>query len=175
MTALEAIPPSAPKGPISTTQPASKNFAFAFEDATRRVFSAYTVDLTSLAGCAGNGVQTYRHVLLVPKSGPPLVIGWVNPSAGIAELRTLGYTLALSKRRFGRELTIPPLEYLRFVEVAKKLLEERGMVVSVMAHPKTDLADIETTPPPRASTLPYLGMIAASASTLGFIASQIVR
>ncbi len=171
---MTAAAKALPEAPISSTQPA-QGYAFALESATKRLFGAYTIDLTPPAQTAGSGVQTLRHIRLVPKCGAPLVIGWINPSENKAELRTLGYTLALSKRRFGRELTIPPLEYLRFLDVAKALLEERGFQVSVMAHPKVELADVEPPSSRKPSTLPYLGMIVASASTLGIIASQIVR
>jgi hypothetical protein len=173
-TAAAASPAAPPRGPVSSTQ-TSHAFPEAFEAAMKRMFGAYTIDMTSPAPSAGSRVQTLRHIRLVPKSGAALVIGWANPSEGKAELGTLGHTLALSKQRFGRELAIPPLEYLRFIDAAKKLLEERGMTVSVIAHKPSEASDCTPPSPRRAPTLPYVGLIVASASTLGFIASQIVR
>src|SRR5438270_12869363 len=118
-----------------------------FESAVRRIFSAYTVDLTP--AMTEDGVQ---HIRLTGSDGSTFLLGWVSFGSKRAELRTLGHTLALSKARFGRELRLPPVEYMRFLDNATNVLEELDVKVEVVAYAK-----------PVRLTLPYAARLAASA------------
>lgn len=130
----------------------ARALAAGFESTLRRVLGAYTVDLTT--------TEPTLHVRLVLSDGRAFLLGHVDLTAGRAELRTLGCSLALSKRRFGYELRLPPKEYMRFLDLATKLLEEHGLdvtVVAIAAHREPSAAP--PAPPAtsavRRMTLPY--------------------
>ena len=134
-----------------------------FEDALKQTFRSYTVDMLP--------AEDGRHAIrLVAHDGPALVVGWADLITQRAELCTLGHALSLSKQQIGRELRLPPLEYLLFLERATAVLEGIDLKVTVVTH-----ASRSTPPPPVrsapvASATPYYGIIAASASLIGAIA-----
>jgi len=120
-----------------------------FETAVRRIFSSYTVDLTPAVSD-----ESLQHIRLTSTDGTTtFLLGRIDPKAMTAELRTLGHTLALSKARFGRELRLPPVEYMRFLENAQNLLAELGFRVTVVAYSKT--APAISGMLARAATMPY--------------------
>lgn len=137
----------------------STTLPLTFAAALKQTFRSYTVDMlpTDVAGrCA---------VRLVSHDGPSLHVGFADVTTARAELCTLGHALSLSKTQIGRELRLPPVEYLRFVERATQVLESFGYKVTVVSH-------VVSTPPKSARPIatPYYGIIAASASLLGAIA-----
>lgn len=161
---------------MSTTTTAStltsdKNddgLAWAFENAVKRIFSGYTVDMTRPAAATQGGPHTLQRIRLVMSNGTVLLIGWVNLAQGRAQLHTLGHTLSLSKQRFGREIVMPPLEYLRFLETAKTVLQEHGITVDVVAFTKQGV-ESGTRPrvdgPVRSRTLPFYVVDALAAAS----------
>lgn len=147
------------------------HISLVFERALKRVFTSYEVEMTRPEG----GARTLLHIRLKSDEAS-FSVGWADPSDGMCELYSLGNTLARSKRRRGRELTLPPMQYNRFLEVAKRVLEDFGMNVTIVAFSSDDVeieaanaSDAETAeveeavaesePPgrPRMDTLPYLG------------------
>lgn len=108
-------------------------FASILEDGVRRIFTAYTVEITPPEAVTPGGPHTLQRIRLVTSHRTPLLLGWVNVAQRRANLHTLGHTLALSKLRLGRELVVPPLEYVRFLETAKAILEDEGFTVEVVA------------------------------------------
>jgi hypothetical protein len=134
-----------------------------FEDTLKQTFRTYTVDMLPTE-------DGRRAIRLVAHDGPALVVGWVDLVTQTAELCTLGHALSLSKQQIGRELRLPPVEYLLFLERATTVLVDFGLKVTVVTH-----ASMSTPPPPvhsksAASPTPYYGVIAASASLIGAIA-----
>lgn len=132
----------------------ASTLAAAFEGNVRRIFSAYTVDVTP----PGSVLQ---HVRLVGGDGTVAVLGQVHLGEGWAELRTLGHTLATSRARSGGELRVPPREYARFLEIATGVLSMMGLQVTVTAlgTPSRAAASEGTAPETRSGarrlTLPY--------------------
>jgi hypothetical protein len=109
-------------------------FSLVFEWAVKRVFTSYSVEITRPAG----GARSLLHIRL--KTGDAAFsVGWANPSSGTSELYTLGNTLARSKRHRGRELAVPPMQYNRFLEIAKGVLEDFGMHVTIVAFTSDDV------------------------------------
>jgi hypothetical protein len=128
--------------------------------AVKRVFANYAVETAGPDG----GARALLHLRLVA-DGSTFALGWANPADGTAELYTLGHTLALSKRRRGRELTLPPLSYMRFLTRAQRVLEDCGMTVTIVAYTKDDDAEVEVTSvdseaPRRTPTLRGLAAVA---------------
>ncbi len=152
----------------ATSDKHDDGLAWAFENAVKRIFTAYTVDMTRPAAATQGGPHTLQRIRLVMSNGTALLIGWVNLAQGRAQLHTLGHTLSLSKQRFGREIVMPPLEYLRFLETAKTVLEEHGISVEVVAFTKQG-APSGTRPrvdaPARSRTLPFYVVDALAAAT----------
>lgn len=142
-----------------------KPLALTFEGALKRTFSSYTVDMLP----EGMGRSAIR---LVAIDGPALVVGWADQQGRTAELSTLGRALGLSKQSLGRELRLPPLEYLKFLERATMVLEDFGMKVTVVSHsiapPAPEVAKPSGKDQP--SSRAYYGLIAASMSLLGAVA-----
>jgi len=141
-----------------------------FEDAVRRVFSSYTVEMTAPEAATAGGPHTLQRIRLVTSHRAPLLLGFANAAQRRAQLHTLGHTLALSKLRLGREIVMPPLEYARFLETATGVLEAEGMAVEVVAFVKEGI-DSGIRPrvnaPNRSMTLPYYVVDAmAAVSTL---------
>ena len=136
-----------------------------FEGALKRTFSSYSVDMLP----EGTGRCAIR---LVAIDGPAIVIGWADPHARTAELSTLGRALTLSKQTLGRELRLPPLEYLKFLERATMVLEDFGMKVTVLSHSMAPPAPESLKPSAKeqASSRAYYGLIAASMSLIGAVA-----
>lgn len=146
------------------------HISLVFEAAVKRVFATYTVEMTRPEG----GARSLLHIRL--KAGESaFAVGWADPGNGTSELYTLGNTLARSKRQRGREQTLPPMQYNRFLEVAKRVLEDFGMNVTIVAFTSGDVeieaanasdadaaevekAVAESEPPGRSrvDTLPYL-------------------
>ena len=141
-----------------------------FEDGVRRIFSSYTVDMTRPEAATAGGPHTLQRIRLLTSHRTPLLLGWANASQRRAQLHTLGHTLALSKLRLGRELVMPPLEYVRFLEAATGILEAEGMTVEVVAFVKEGIDSgvrPRVSPPNRSITLPYYVVDAMTAvSTL---------
>jgi hypothetical protein len=141
-----------------------------FEATLKQTFRSFTVDMLPTE-------DGRRAIRLVAHDGPALVIGFADFIGQRAELCTLGHALSLSKEQIGRELRLPPVEYLRFLERATAVLEEFSMKVSVVTHAAS------STPPPTPTAMgkshlaaaPYYGIIAASASLIGAIAWQIAQ
>jgi hypothetical protein len=121
-----------------------------------------------------------RHprIRLTAPDGSSLVIGWCNVSDRKAELHTLGHTLALSKQRYGYEAKLPPLEYLKFLDVAQRVLEDQGLSVMVVAFARPSVegevkTSKSTAPPPRRSqTLPYY--VTDAVATVGALARRVI-
>ena len=144
-----------------TTLPAT------FTAALKQVFRSFAVDMLPTD-------DGRRAIRLVSHDGPVLVVGWADLVGNRAELSTLGHALSLSKEQIGRELRLPPVEYLRFLERATTILGDFGMTVTIVTHAR------KSSPPPSplATTMsghlpspaPYYGIIAASASLIGAIA-----
>jgi hypothetical protein len=111
----------------------SAHISLIFEAAVKRVFSGYAVEMIRPEG----GARALLHIRLVSE-GSTFALGWASPVDGSAELYTLGRTLAQSKRSRGRELAIPPLSYSRFLETAQRVLEDFGMLVTIVAYTKDD-------------------------------------
>jgi hypothetical protein len=103
-----------------------------FESAVARIFRGRTVELTRPEA---SGRQ---YIRLVSEDGTMLVLGWANVAEGTAELRTLGHTLIVTKRRFGREIDLVPGDYMRFLETAARVLESASLAITVVAHPAAD-------------------------------------
>jgi hypothetical protein len=143
-----------------------------FTGALKQVFRSYTVD--TLPTDDGR-----RAIRLVSHDGTVLVVGWMDLVGQRAELSTLGHALSLSKEQIGRELKLPPVEYLRFLERASKALGDLGLTVTIVTHatkstpPPSPLATTFTGRSPSAA--PYYGIIAASASLIGTIAWLIAQ
>lgn len=131
-----------------------------FAAAVRRTFSAYSVELSA---ADHKGIQ---YVVLVDGNGKSFELGWVDAFTKKAELRTLGQTLSLSKQLLGKELRLPPMEYMRYLECATSLLESEGFEVTVIAWTRS------TPPPPRmvervrSATLPYYAFAVSTVSAL---------
>jgi hypothetical protein len=133
-----------------------------FAASVRRTFTAYTVDL---AAADHKGVQ---YIVLVDGDGRSFELGWVDAFTKKAELRTLGRTLSLSKQLLGKELRLPPMEYMRYIDAATKLLEANGFDVTVVAWTRS-------VPPPRdaiaervrTATLPYYAFAVSTVGALG--------
>ena len=151
----------------AATEPAAHehrdgHLALIFEAGVKRVFGSYTVSVTRPEPTTTGGVAAARQrISLVGADGSSLVIGWANVTEKKAELNTLGHTLALSKERYGREIVLRPLEYLRFLETAQTILEDLGMKVTVVSFRKSDLqsrlrAQLETEVPDEEA--PPIGM-----------------
>jgi hypothetical protein len=135
--------------------------------ALKQVFRSHAVDIVPMD-------DGRRAIRLVAHDGPAVVVGWADLDSKRAELSTLGHALSLSKEQLGRELRLPPVEYLRFLEQAAAVLVDCGMTVTIVTH-----ATSKSSPPsPLATTMrgatssaaPYYGVIAASASLIGAIA-----
>jgi hypothetical protein len=157
----------------------SAHISLVFERAVKRTLGGYTIEMTRPEA----GARALLHIRLVADDAVTFALGWANPTDRTAELFTLGRVLLLSKRRRGRELTLPPRAYAKFLEAAQRVLEDFGMEVSIVAYTKEDEAaadsketapsvevenEIETESenegdaPRRTPTLPYLGLPSAS-------------
>jgi hypothetical protein len=142
-----------------------------FTAALKQVFRSYGVDMLPMD-------DGRRAIRLVSHDGPALVVGFADLAGARAELSTLGHALSLSKDQIGRELRLPPVEYLRFLERAATVLSDFGMTVTIVTHaakscPPSPLA---TTMSGRSSSAaPYYGIIAASASLIGAVAWLIAQ
>jgi hypothetical protein len=112
------------------------SFMAFLQDGLRRIFSAYTVEITPPEAASPGGPHTLQRIRLLTSHRTPLILGWINVTQRRANLHTLGHTLALSKLRLGRELVVPPLEYVRFLETAKAILEDEGLAVEVVSFVK---------------------------------------
>ena len=112
----------------------SEAFAAVFERATKDVFADYSVDLTRPEATTYGGARALQHIRLITREGVAFVIGSANRSKGTAQLRTLGYALTLSKRRFGKELSVPVEEYLRFFDIATQVIKEFGLHIEILAY-----------------------------------------
>jgi hypothetical protein len=112
----------------------SEAFACVFESAMKGVFSEYSVDVTRPEATTYGGARALLHIRLVTSEGVAFILGSANRAKGTAQLRTLGYVLTLSKRRFGKELSIPVDEYLRFFETATQVIKEFGMALDIAAY-----------------------------------------
>ncbi len=110
-----------------------KHLKSTFDTAVKDLLTDYTVDLVAPEESTGGGVRARQHIRLTAKDGKTIVIGSANAADGTAELGTLGYTLEVSKQRFGAELPIAPVEYTAFVERATDVLQTCGLVVSVVS------------------------------------------
>jgi hypothetical protein len=144
------------------------SFTSTFLDGVRRVFSAYTVDITQPEAATQGGPHTLQRIRLLTSHRTPLLLGWVNVAQRRANLHTLGHTLALSKLRLGRELVVPPLEYVRFLETAKAILEDESITVEVVAFVKESITSAirpRVDAPNRSMTMPYYVVDAISAVT----------
>jgi hypothetical protein len=108
-----------------------------FDAAVKGIFTDYDVDLTPPEESTGGGVRARQHMRLSSRDGQSLVLGAANAAEGTAELRTLGCMLEISKERFGKELPIPPPEYMKFLDRATDVLRTFGMKVSVVSTVKT--------------------------------------
>jgi len=146
--------------------------AVTFESTLRRVFSAATVDLTAAEASTNGGERATQHIRLVTSDGKTFVLGHANVAERRAELRTLGYSLALSKERFGRELRLPPKEYMRFLELAVQVLEEQGLEVEVVAFGKSAA---KAPAPKRRLTLPYAVVTAGSVAAVAAAGWMVLR
>jgi len=136
----------------------SSTLPLTFGAALKQTFRSFTVDMLPTD-------DGRRAIRIVSHDGPALVVGFADLVTQRAELCTLGHALSLSKTQIGRELRLPPLEYLRFLERATQVLEDFGLKVVVVSH-------VVSTPPKSAAktSAPYYGIIAASASLIGAIA-----
>ena len=142
-----------------------------FTAALKQVFRTYTVDMIPMD-------DGRRAIRLVGHDGPAVVVGWADLVGQRAELSTLGHALSLSKQQLGRELRLPPVEYLRFLERAAAVLGDFGVNVTIVTHaPRSTTASprATTTRDPSPSRAPYYGVIAASASLIGAIAWLIAQ
>ncbi len=153
------------------------HLATTFETAVKRVFASFTVEMTRPETSTHDGARARQPIRLIAADGAALVIGWANAADGRAELRTLGHTLALSKQRYGREMVLPPLEYLRFLEIATKVLEDHGLAVEVVAFTRgfaqNDIENASARPAPRrAMTLPYY--VTGAVSSVGALARRVL-
>jgi hypothetical protein len=145
------------------------------EAALTRVFTDYTVRITRPEPSTHGGHRATQHIQLLGKDGRELVVGSMNTTEHKATLRTLGHTLSISKRRFGREHVLPPLEYVRFLEVSTKVLAELELQVLVVAYDKIaeatldpeEIANSASTTRPFA---PYVAGLLASVSAVIAIA-----
>jgi hypothetical protein len=134
-----------------------------FAAALKQTFRTYAVEMLPTD-------DGRRAIRLVSHDGPALVVGWADAVSQTAELCTLGHALSLSKRQMGRELHLPPVEYLRFLERATQVLEASGFEVTVVTHASKWRPTSEVPPAPSPRLTPYYGIIAASASLIGGIA-----
>lgn len=162
---------------MSSDTPAARaaTLASAFDASVRRVFSAFTVEMTPAD--PWGAVRHVQQVRLLGSDGSVAVLGHVNLREGWAELRTLGHTLAASRASLGRELRLPPREYLRFLEIATGIFSCSGLHVTVAvlgAPSRADAAPREAAAPEssrsgvRRMTLPYgLAESAAAAIAAG--------
>jgi hypothetical protein len=151
---MSAMPERAAAGDTPDT-----GLSASFQGAVRRIFSAYTVDMAKPEAATAGGPHTLQRIrLVVTGHRTPLLLGWANQAQRRAQLHTLGHTLALSKIRLGREIVMPPLEYVRFLEAATAILEDEGMTVEVVAFAKESV-DSGIRPrvhlPNRSMTMPY--------------------
>jgi hypothetical protein len=140
--------------------------------ALKQIFRSYAVDIVPME-------DGRRAIRLVGNDGAAIVVGWADLASRRAELCTLGHALSRSLEQLGRELRLPPVEYLRFLDRAAEVLGEFGMTVTIVTH-----ATSKSSPPsPLATTMndatrsaaPYYGVIAASASLIGAIAWLIAQ
>src|SRR5689334_4651631 len=95
----------------------SAHISLVFEAAVKRVFTSYAVEMTRPRG----GARSLLHIRLT-SDNLAFPVGWADPCDGTAELYTLGKTLARSKNVFGRERVLPPMQYSRFLEIARRVL-----------------------------------------------------
>jgi hypothetical protein len=109
-----------------------------FDAVTKRIFRDYTPEMSMPQGSTMGAVWVVQYIRLVSKDGLSIVVGTVNPRDRVAELRSLGATLERSKERIGRELPIPPAEYAKFLEMAKKVLNEFDISVTIVSRMTSD-------------------------------------
>jgi hypothetical protein len=122
-----------------------------FEATLKQTFRSFTVDMVPTT-------DGRRAIRLVAHGGPALVVGFADFGSQRAELCTIGHALSLSKEQIGREVRLPPVEYLRFLERATMVLEDFGMKVSVVTH-----AARSAPPPPAALPTNAASLIGAVA------------
>jgi hypothetical protein len=109
-----------------------------FDAVTKRIFRDYTPEMSVPQGNTMGAVWVVQYIRLVSKDGLSVVVGTVNPRDRVAELRSLGATLERCKERIGRELPIPPGEYGKFLETAKKVLNEFDISVTIVSRTTSD-------------------------------------
>lgn len=94
------------------------------------MFRSYTIEVAWLEG----GPRAFQVLELVRSDGAAVIVGYANTDEATATLHTLGYTLAESKRTLGRELAIPPAEYMRFLSLARRIMDNLGILVRVLPY-----------------------------------------
>lgn len=165
---------------VTTFAQRGELLACTLEGALCRVFTGYTVKVTRPEESTSGGKRATQHIQLIRnEDGLAFVVGSANTADGTATLRTLGHSLTLSKRRFGRELVLPPLEYMRFLDAVTRVLESFEIEVAVVAF---DPADRRSEPPPasvsgtqRRTTLPYVVGVLASVSTFAALGAALAK
>ncbi|RMG19560.1 MAG: hypothetical protein D6729_04925 [Deltaproteobacteria bacterium] len=121
------------------------------------------------------GKRARQNISLHPEGGEAatLVVGWMDASTRVAELRTFEVVQAHFQARFGMPSDIDPEAYDRFIEAARVLLEGEGFTVKrVRAAPKATTARKEGEDRPggwRRWALVY-GLIALLAAGAGIAA-----
>src|SRR5690349_13579900 len=132
--------------PLTMNARRSHHVALTLEATVKRIFKSFTVEITMPEASTNNGRDAMQNIRLVSKDGLGIVIGWINAAENVAELKTLGHTLATSKARFGSELAIPPVEYMRFLEEAQRVLASFEIAVTVVAFTKPQVKPIANKP-----------------------------
>lgn len=151
----------------------------AFIAALSPTFTGFGLDVTEVESSTGGGARAMQRIVLTSDAGPPLVIGSINFIEKTAELRTLGCALDICRQRFGAEVSIPPREYIAFLDRAVSVLEDLGLQVTIVAHARP------TAPPPAfspqvprsandvLSRVPYyLATMALAVGVIGWMVSQ---
>jgi hypothetical protein len=153
------------------------HLAITLEAALGRVFTGYKVRVTRPDASTNGGELALQHIQLVRNDGLTFMVGCTNAAEGTASLRTLGHTLDLTKRRFGRELVLPPLEYMRFLEIATTVLTTFDLKVTVVSHHASAPPRSPEASPKRTSMLPYVLGVGVFASVFalatGLVAAMV--
>jgi hypothetical protein len=142
----------------------AETLANVFEAKVKDVFREYRVDMTRPDLSTMGGVRALQHIRLVTRHGFTFVIGSAHVGKRTARLRTLASVVALTERRFGEPMPIPPAEYARLLDVATKLFGEFGLAITIVEQDDPETPNDSGGFPASTSSRPPFGPPRASTS-----------
>jgi hypothetical protein len=93
-------------------------------------FVGMQVRLAKPGMSTAGGKHAVQHIALEAAGGGSLVVGNVDTGSKRAELRSHDRLVSMHRQRFGTELGIAEAEWMAFLDLAEKFLQEEGMVVA---------------------------------------------